>query len=42
MVKEANPWDYLRLALFPPLGYLRVDLLAQLRLDLARVASKES
>ena len=37
----AHPWDNLGLPFFPPLRYLRVDLVSKLRFDLASITSEE-
>ena len=41
MDEGTYPWDNLRLPFFPPLCYLRVDLVSKLRFDLASIASEE-
>ena len=40
--KETHSWDDLSLPFFPPLSYLRVNLVSKLRFDFPSVAGKES
>ena len=37
-----HSWDDLRLSFLSPLGHLRIDLVAELRLDLTRVPGEQS
>jgi hypothetical protein len=39
--RDTHPWDNLGLPFFPPLSYLRVDLIPKLRFDLASITSEE-
>ena len=39
---ETHSWDDLRLSFLSPLGHLRIDLVAELRLDLTRVPGEQS
>jgi len=40
-MEGAHSWDNLGLPFFPPLGYLRVDLVSKLRFYLSGIASEE-
>ena len=39
--RDTHSWDDLSLPFFPPLGYLRVDLVPKLRFDLASITGEE-
>jgi len=40
-MRGAHPWDNLTIPFLPPLGYLRVDLVPKLWLDLALAPTSE-